>query len=43
MSYLKVEQFRVFYLHWQNILMAHEVFQEGTIDHAADYLREVIR
>ena len=43
MSYLKIEQFRVFYLNRQNILMADEVMQEGTIDHAAVYPREVIR
>ena len=29
MSYLKIEQFRVFYLNRQNILMADEVMQEA--------------
>ena len=43
MSYLKIEQLSVFYLNRQNILMADEVMQEGTIDHAAVYPREVIR
>ncbi len=43
MAHRDVEQFRVFYLDRKNRLIADEVHQEGTIDHASIYPREILR
>ncbi|WP_051929301.1 DNA repair protein RadC [Thermopetrobacter sp. TC1] len=43
MAYLDREEFRVLYLDSKNALIADEVQQKGTIDHAPVYPREVVR
>ncbi len=43
MAYLDVEQFRVLFLDAKNRVMADEVQQTGTINHAAVYPREVVK
>ena len=43
MGFLHREQFRVLFLNKRNALIANEVLQEGTVDHAPAYPREVIR
>jgi DNA repair protein RadC len=39
----RTEQFRVLYLDRKNVLMADEVQQSGTVDHAPVYPREVMK
>lgn len=43
MAFEKREQFRILFLDRKNVLIADEVQQQGTIDHAPVYPREVIR
>lgn len=43
MGYLNIEQFRVLFLNAKYFLIADEVQQEGTIDQAALYIREIIK
>jgi DNA repair protein RadC len=43
MGRAKVEQFRVLYLDNRNRLIADEVQQQGTVDHAPVYPREVVK
>ncbi len=43
MAYLDREEFRVLYLDSKNALIADEVQQKGTVDHAPVYPREVVR
>ncbi|HEX7775956.1 MAG TPA: DNA repair protein RadC [Parvibaculum sp.] len=43
MSYNPVEQFRILFLDRQNVLIADEVQQKGTIDHTPVYPREVVK
>ena len=43
MGFLHREQFRVLFLNKRNVLIANEAMQEGTVDHAPAYPREVIR
>ena len=43
MGFLHREQFRVLFLNKRNALIANEAMQEGTVDHAPAYPREVIR
>ncbi|MDR3499206.1 MAG: DNA repair protein RadC [Parvibaculum sp.] len=43
MAYNPVEQFRILFLDRQNVLIADEVQQRGTIDHTPVYPREVIK
>ena len=43
MGFLHREQFRVLFLNKRNCLIANEAMQEGTVDHAPAYPREVIR
>jgi DNA repair protein RadC len=43
MAHTKVEQFRVLYLDRKNALIADELQQTGTVDHAPVYPREVVR
>jgi DNA repair protein RadC len=43
MKYEKAEQFRLLFLDRKNALIADEVQQRGTVDHAPVYPREVVR
>lgn len=43
MGSLKVEQFRVLFLNKKNELLGEEILQEGTVDHASVYPRELIK
>lgn len=43
MAHEKSEQFRVLYLNRKNHLIADEVLQQGTVDQAAVYPREVVK
>lgn len=43
MSYNPVEQFRILFLDRQNVLIADEVQQKGTVDHTPVYPREVVK
>ncbi|MEM6852597.1 MAG: DNA repair protein RadC [Pseudomonadota bacterium] len=43
MSYGRIEEFRVFFLDNKNRLIADEVLQRGTINHAPVYPREVVK
>lgn len=43
MAHLPVEQFRILFLDRRNRLLADEVQQTGTIDHAPAYPREIVR
>lgn len=43
MAHEKREQFRVLFLNRKNQLIADEVLQEGTVDHAPVYPREIVR
>ena len=43
MAHLQVEQFRILFLDKRNRLLADEVQQTGTVDHAPVYPREVVR
>jgi DNA repair protein RadC len=43
MAFQMTEQFRVLFLDKRNKLIADEVQQEGTIDHAPVYVREVVK
>lgn len=43
MGGLKVEQFRVLFLNKKNELISEEILQEGTVDHASVYPRELIK
>ena len=43
MSHLKKEQIRILFLNHKNYLIQDEVHQEGTIDHATIYTREVVK
>ena len=43
MAFGKIERFRILFLNRQNILIADEVQQEGTIDHTPVYPREVVK
>lgn len=43
MAYNPVEQFRILFLDRQNVLIADEVQQKGTIDHTPVYPREVVK
>ncbi len=43
MSYRKIEQFRILFLDRKNVLIADEVQQTGTVDHAPVYPREVMK
>jgi DNA repair protein RadC len=43
MSYNPLEQFRILFLDRQNVLIADEVQQKGTIDHTPVYPREVVK
>ena len=42
MGHLKVEQFRILYLDAGNVLIADEVHQQGTVNYALIYPREVV-
>lgn len=42
-GYEETEHFRILFLNHKNVLIADEVQQKGTIDHASVYPREVIR
>lgn len=42
-GYEKVEQFRILFLDKKNHLIADEVQQKGTVDHASVYPREVVK
>ncbi|MBI1275777.1 DNA repair protein RadC [bacterium] len=43
MGHLKEEQFRIFYLNKANALIANELQQKGSVDHAPVYVREVVK
>lgn len=43
MARLKTEQFRILFLDKRNRLIEDEVLQEGTVDHAPVYVREVLK
>ena len=43
MAYNATEQFRVLFLDRKNVLIADEVQQRGTVDHAPVYPREVVK
>jgi len=43
MAYRATEQFRVLFLNRKNALLADEVQQQGTVDHAPVYPREVVK
>jgi DNA repair protein RadC len=43
MKYEDAEQFRLLFLDRKNILIADEVQQRGTVDHAPVYPREVVK
>jgi DNA repair protein RadC len=43
MAYNSVEQFRILFLDRQNVLIADEVQQTGTVDHTPVYPREVVK
>jgi DNA repair protein RadC len=43
MQHGRVEQFRVLFLDRKNVLIADEVQQTGTVDHAPVYPREIVR
>ena len=43
MAHSKIEQFRLLFLDRKNVLIADEVQQTGTVDHAPVYPREVVR
>ena len=43
MAFAKNERFRVLFLNRQNVLIADEVQQEGTVDHTPVYPREVVK
>ncbi len=43
MAFAKNERFRILFLNRQNVLIADEVQQEGTVDHTPVYPREVIK
>lgn len=43
MAHEKIEQFRILFLDKKNGLLADEIQQKGTIDHAPVYPREVVR
>ena len=43
MAYAKKEMFRVLFLDKKNRLIADEIMQEGTVDHAPVYPREVVK
>lgn len=43
MGHLKKEQFRILFLNHKNRLIANELQQEGTVNHAPVYVREVIK
>lgn len=43
MAYQTVESFRILFLDRKNVLIADEVQQQGTVDHAPVYPREVVK
>lgn len=43
MAYEKAERFRILFLNRQNVLIADEVQQTGTVDHTPVYPREVVK
>jgi len=43
MAHNAIEQFRILFLDRQNVLIADEVQQTGTIDHTPVYPREVVK
>jgi DNA repair protein RadC len=43
MGHLKEEQFRIFFLNRANELIADELQQKGSVDHAPVYVREVVK
>jgi DNA repair protein RadC len=43
MAHSKIEQFRLLFLDRKNVLIADEVQQTGTVDHAPVYPREVVK